>query len=154
MANIGPVGIVMKQRNKRETDKCLRCKESESNLHILTFAGSGADEILTTAMEMVQEWLDQGPSQFTLAITELIHAHRYNHEPNWHIIDDLETQQIMRHQWKMGEISLIWGFFHTDWKKILMNTCMEQDALAQDGYQSSAPAFGALQNQCGDTEMK
>ena len=70
-------------------------------------------------METVQEWLDQGPSQLALAITELIHAHRYTHEPNWNILDNLETQQVMRHQWKMGAISLIWGFFHTDWKNII-----------------------------------
>ena len=58
MANIGPVGIVMKKRNERETDSCPRCKERESNLHILTCNGSGTDEIFSTAMETVQEWLE------------------------------------------------------------------------------------------------
>ena len=81
----------MKKDNERETDNCPRYKESESNLHILTCKGSGTNEIFSTAMETVQEWLDQGPSQFAVAITELIHAHRYHHEPKWHIIDDLET---------------------------------------------------------------
>ena len=119
MANIGPVGMVMKQRNERETDNCPRCKESESNIHIFTCVGAGSDEIFNNAMETVQEWLDKGPKHLALAITELIHAHRYNYELDWHINNDPETRKVMRQQWRMGEISLIWGFFHTDWKKII-----------------------------------
>ena len=119
MVNIGPVGIVMEKRKERETDKCPRSKESESNLHILTCAGSGTDAIFSNAIETVQEWLEQGPSQFALTITELIHTHRNQNEPQWYLIEDFETQQVMQHQRAMGKVSMIWDFFHTDWKNVI-----------------------------------
>ena len=60
----------------------IKKKSSESNIHILTRVGAGTDEIFNNAMETVQEWLDQGPEQLALAITALIHAQRYNYEPD------------------------------------------------------------------------
>ena len=94
-------------------------KKSESNFHILTCVAAGTDEIFNNAMETVQECLDKGPKHLAKPIIELIHAHRYGYEPDWHISDDPETRKVMRHQWSMGDISLIWGFFNTDWKKII-----------------------------------
>ena len=89
--------------------------------------GGGEDGIFNNAMETVQEWLDKGPKHLALVITDLIHAHRYNYEPDWHISNDQETRKVMRHQWRMGDISLlIWGFFHTDWKTIIDDFVQKQ----------------------------
>ena len=123
----------MKQRNERETDKCPRSQESETNFHIFTCEGAGTDEIFNKAMETVTEWLDKGPTHLAKSIIELIHAHRYGYEPDYYISDNPDTRKVMRHQWRMGNISLIWGFFHIDWKKLLMITYMVRDDQALDG---------------------
>ena len=106
----------------------------------------GSDEIFNQAMATVTEWLDKGPKHLALAITELIHAHRYEYEPDYHVSDDPDTRKVMRHQWRMGDISLIWGFFHTDWKNII-------DEHLHGTRRSGARWLAILQNRCGHTEM-
>jgi len=86
----------MVRRKERETGACPRCNESKSNIHIVMCKGPGTEATFLAAMETVQDWLDQGPSQFALAIIELIHSHRNQVQPRWHLIDSHETQQIVQ----------------------------------------------------------
>jgi hypothetical protein len=53
-------------------------------------------KICSTAMETINEWLDQGPPQFAIAINELLRAHREQREPNWHLVSDDMIKTTMK----------------------------------------------------------
>jgi len=76
-------------------------------------------KICSTAMETINEWLDQGPPQFAIAINELLRAHREQREPNWHLVSDDMIKTTMKQQWTMSKLALQWGFLHKGWVPII-----------------------------------
>ena len=96
MAHICPVGLILERRKERPTSECPRCKMVETNVHIVTCQGPDTNPKFLTAMETINEWLDQGPPQFAIAINELLRANREQREPNWHLVSDDMIKTTMK----------------------------------------------------------
>jgi hypothetical protein len=119
MAHICPVGLILERRKERPTSECPRCKMVETNVHIVTCQGPDTNPKFLTSMETINEWLDHGPPQFSIAINELLRAHREQREPNWQLVSDDTIKTTMKQQWNMSKLALQWGFLHKGWVPII-----------------------------------
>ena len=75
-----------------------------TNIHIVTYQGPDKVQQFLIAMKTVDEWLRTGPKQFATAVRELLRAHRNQIRPRWHLVDDVDTRQIMKDQWSLNKV--------------------------------------------------
>ena len=106
----------------------------ETNIHIVTCQGPNTEQQFLIAVETVNDWMRARPNQFAIAIRELLRAHRNHTRPRWHLVEDADTRQIMKEQWSLSKVSLLWGFMHTSWRPLWIVISKVVENQVQDGY--------------------
>ena len=81
--------------------------------------GPEQDKVFKHALEVVDKWLETGPTQMATAIRELLDASREQRDPQWMLVEDTKIRTIAQEQWFLHNSTIMWGFFHTSWNEVI-----------------------------------
>jgi hypothetical protein len=109
MADVAPVGTMLRKRNQTASAACPVCGHEETSKHLWTCVDEGMNDLYTRMVEPVYIWLRQGPEDvyvFADRILRYLRGASLEEGTDYYtyISDSLDCQQ------QLGIFAFLWGF--------------------------------------------